>query len=37
MTVLTGTEFKNAYPDTKFYKLTNELENHNGFLIEIKI
>ncbi len=23
--------FKVEYPDTKFYKLTNESENHNGF------
>jgi hypothetical protein len=31
MTVLTGIKFKADYPDTKFYKLTNKLELHNGF------
>jgi len=31
MTTLTGIEFKQLYPNTLFYKLTNETENHNGF------
>jgi hypothetical protein len=31
MSILTGSEFKAKYPNTKFYKLTNKSENHNGF------
>jgi hypothetical protein len=31
MTELTGSEFKAKYSKTKFYKLTNESEIHNGF------
>ena len=31
MSVLTGFEFKAKYSNTKFYKLTNESEIHNGF------
>ena len=31
MSVLTGFEFKDTYRNIKFYKLTNELELHNGF------
>ena len=31
MSVLTGSDFKAIYQNTKFYKLTNELELHNGF------
>ena len=31
MTELTGSEFKAKYLKTKFYKLTNESEIHNGF------
>lgn len=29
--VLSGIEFNKKYPSTKFVKLTNESENHNGF------
>ena len=28
---ISGVEFKSKYPTTRFYKLTNETENHNGF------
>ena len=31
MSVLTGSDFKATYQNTKFYKLTNKLESHNGF------
>jgi hypothetical protein len=29
--VLSGRDFNELYPNTKFYKLTNQLETHNGF------
>lgn len=29
--LMTGEEFLLKYPNTTFYKLTNELENHNNF------
>jgi hypothetical protein len=29
--ILSGIEFNNTYPNEKFFKLTNEEENHNGF------
>jgi hypothetical protein len=31
MSLYTGKEFKEKYPDTTFIKLTIEDENHNGF------
>src|ERR1051325_8405242 len=30
-TVLSGKKFNKKYHNKEFYKLTNELENHNGF------
>jgi hypothetical protein len=30
-TVISPKEFREAFPNQKCYKLTNELENHNGF------